>query len=79
MPADGSPFAPFRHRLFAWLWAANVVSAFGVFIHLSVTMSRAPWGARLKEWRAVATRYEKTARSFPGVLHLAAVCDRIRS
>ena len=29
------------------------------------------WG-RLKEWRAVATRYEKTARSFMGVLCLAA-------
>ena len=31
--------------------------------------------ARLKEWRAVATRYEKTARSFMGVLCLAAVMD----
>src|SRR3712207_3344085 len=28
--------------------------------------------ARLKEWRAVATRYEKTARSFLGVLCIAA-------
>jgi transposase len=26
--------------------------------------------ARLKEWRAIATRYEKTARSFLGVLPL---------
>jgi transposase len=34
--------------------------------------------ARLKEWRAVATRYEKTARSFLGVLHLAATFDRIK-
>jgi transposase len=34
--------------------------------------------ARLKEWRAVATRYEKTARSFLGVLCLAAACDWIR-
>ena len=34
--------------------------------------------ARLKEWRAVATRYEKTARSFIGVLCLAAACDWIR-
>ncbi len=34
--------------------------------------------ARLKEWRAVATRYEKTARSFMGVLYLAAALDRIR-
>ena len=31
--------------------------------------------ARLKEWRAVATRYEKTARSLLGVLHLAATQD----
>ena len=35
------------------------------------------WG-RLKEWRAVATRYEKTACSFMGVLCLAASIDRLR-
>jgi transposase len=35
------------------------------------------WG-RLKEWRAVATRYEKTASSFLGVLQLAATLDRLR-
>ena len=34
------------------------------------------WG-RLKEWRAVATRYEKTVGSYLGVLHLAAVFDWI--
>ena len=34
--------------------------------------------ARLKEWRAVATRYEKTARSFLGVLCLAASLDWLR-
>ena len=34
------------------------------------------WG-RLKEWRAVATRYEKTATSFMGVLCLAATLDWI--
>jgi hypothetical protein len=33
----------------------------------------------LKERRAVATRYEKTARSFLGVLCLAASPDRIKS
>ena len=33
--------------------------------------------SRLKEWRAVATRYEKTARSYIGVLNLAAVFDWI--
>ena len=34
--------------------------------------------ARLKEWRAVATRYEKTAPSFLGVLCLAATADRLK-
>ena len=34
--------------------------------------------ARLKEWRAVATRYEKTARSFLGVLCLAASMDWLK-
>ena len=34
--------------------------------------------ARLKEWRAVATRYGKTARSFLGVLCLAATADWIK-
>jgi transposase len=34
--------------------------------------------ARLKEWRAVATRYEKTANSFMGVLCMAAAIDWIR-
>ena len=34
--------------------------------------------ARLKEWRAVATRYEKSASSFLGVLHLAATLDWLR-
>jgi transposase len=31
--------------------------------------------ARLKDWRAVATRYEKTARSFLSFLYLAASLD----
>lgn len=34
--------------------------------------------ARLKEWRAVATRYEKTAVSFAGVLSLAATIDWVK-
>ena len=34
--------------------------------------------ARLKEWRAGATRYEKTARSFLGVLCLAAALDWLK-
>ena len=34
--------------------------------------------ARLKEWRAVATRYEKTARSFLGLLHLVAALDWLK-
>jgi transposase len=31
--------------------------------------------ARLKEWRAAATRYDKTAASFRGGLHLAAAFE----
>ena len=34
--------------------------------------------ARLKEWRAVATRHEKTGTSFLGVLCLAATADWLR-
>ena len=34
--------------------------------------------ARLKEWRAMATRYEKTASSFMGVLCLAATLDWLK-
>ena len=34
--------------------------------------------ARLKEWCAVATRYEKTATSFAGVLCLAAALDWLK-
>ena len=34
--------------------------------------------ARLKEWRASATRYEKTANSFKGVLCMAATIDWIK-
>jgi transposase len=35
--------------------------------------------ARLKEWRAVATRYEKTATSFMGVLCFAASMDWLKT
>ncbi|ANY84465.1 transposase (plasmid) [Microvirga ossetica] len=35
--------------------------------------------ARLKEWRAVATRYEKTASSFMGILCLAAAFDWLKT
>ena len=35
------------------------------------------WG-RLKEWRAVATRYEKTKASFMGILAIAATWDWIK-
>ena len=34
--------------------------------------------ARLKEWRAVATRYEKTVTSFLAVIHIAAAADWIK-
>ena len=35
--------------------------------------------SRLKEWRAVATRYEKTAHSFMGVLCMAATMDWVKA
>src|SRR3954447_22878920 len=35
--------------------------------------------ARLKEWRAVATRYEKTARAFLDVLCMAATMDWLKA
>ena len=35
--------------------------------------------SRVKEWRAVATRYEKTERSFMGVLCMAAAMDRLKA
>ena len=35
--------------------------------------------AKIKEWRAIATRYEKTANSFTGVLCLAAALDWIKN
>src|SRR6476659_3042012 len=34
--------------------------------------------ARLKDWRAVATRYEKTACSFLGILCFAAAADWLK-
>ncbi|MEX6947023.1 transposase, partial [Pseudomonas aeruginosa] len=34
--------------------------------------------ARLKEWRTIATGYEKTAASFMGVLSLAAALDWLK-
>lgn len=33
--------------------------------------------ARLKEWRAIATRYDKTATSYQGTLHIAAIMDQL--
>jgi transposase len=35
--------------------------------------------SRLKEWRAVATRYEKTAGCFMGVLCMAATMDWLKA
>jgi hypothetical protein len=34
--------------------------------------------ARMKEWHGLGTRYEKTSRSFLGVLSLAATLDWLR-
>ena len=47
------------------------------FIYVHRNRIERLWG-RLKEWRAVATRYEKTARSFMGVLCLAAARDWLK-
>ncbi len=47
------------------------------FIDNNRNMVERLW-ARLKEWRAVATRYEKTASSFMGVLCLAAAVDWLK-
>ena len=55
-------------RLWAELLKVPAASAVGIATE-----------GRLKEWRAVATRYEKTATSFMGVLCLAAACDWIKS
>jgi transposase len=47
------------------------------FIYTNRNLVERLW-ARLKEWRAVATRYEKTAASFTGVLCLAAALDWLK-
>lgn len=47
------------------------------YIHANRNRVERLWG-RLKEWRAVATRCEKTARSFMGVLALAATMDGLK-
>ena len=48
------------------------------FIYNNRNIVERLWG-RLKEWRAVATRYEETAASFLGVLCLAATVDWLKS
>jgi transposase len=47
------------------------------FIYTNRNLVERLW-ARLKERRAVATRYEKTAASFTGVLCLAAALDWLK-
>src|SRR3712207_1042251 len=47
------------------------------WIHVDRRLVENLW-ARLKEWRAVATRYEKTARSFLGVPCIAATADWLK-
>ena len=48
------------------------------YIYNNRNMVKRLW-ARLKEWRAVATRYEKTACSFMGVISLAATLDWLKN
>jgi transposase len=47
------------------------------WVYTNRNMVERLWG-RLKEWRAVATRYEKTAISFMGILCFAATMDWLR-
>jgi transposase len=47
------------------------------FLYANGNIVERLWG-RLKGWRAVATRYEKTAVSFLGVLNLAATVDWLK-
>jgi transposase len=51
--------------------------AFPEWIYASRNQVERLW-ARLKEWRAIATRYEKTATSVMGILCLAAALDWIK-
>jgi transposase len=51
--------------------------AFPEWIYVSRNQVERLW-ARLKEWRAIATRYEKTATSVMGILCLAAALDWIK-
>jgi transposase len=48
------------------------------FIYNNRNLVESLW-VRLKEWRAVATCYEKTIASFLGVLCLAATADWLKS
>ena len=47
------------------------------WIYTNRNMLERLW-ARLKGWRAVATRYEKTANSFLSALNLAAALDWLK-
>jgi transposase len=66
----------YRISAFARAWANPDVLAPGWIYNNRHVVERL-W-ARLKEWRAVATRYEKTTRSFLGILRLAATLDWIK-
>jgi transposase len=54
------------------------VSNYPPWIYTNRNLVERLWG-RLKEWRAVATRYEKTERSFMGVLCMAATMDWLKA
>jgi transposase len=64
------PAIPMKHN--------EAAVACPVWIYNNRNMVERLW-ARLKEWRAVATRYEKTAQSFMGILCLAATLDWIKN
>ena len=54
------------------------IAAFPAWIYHNRNRVERLW-ARLKEWRAIVTRYEKTETSFMGVLCLAASLDWLKS
>ena len=55
-----------------------LASVFMIGMRRSAPSTPESFRQALKEWRAVATRYQKTARSFLGILCLAASADWLK-
>src|SRR4051794_15908375 len=81
-----------KRQLIEWLVVRVIVTDGEVEIRYAIPTSPAGEGTRFcqlradyraalgaaEEWRAIATRYEKTASSFMGVLCLAAALDWLK-